>query len=70
MNEQEDEPAETTENVHNSAQNCTAPPANQPVRRAPEPGRNSPCPCKSGMKYKRCCGTGSASFNRSSAPSR
>ncbi len=23
---------------------------------APEPGRNSPCPCGSGNKYKRCCG--------------
>ena len=23
-------------------------------------GRNSPCPCGSGKKYKRCCGTGSA----------
>lgn len=24
------------------------------------PGRNEPCPCGSGRKYKRCCGTGSA----------
>jgi len=23
---------------------------------APEPGRNNPCPCGSGKKYKRCCG--------------
>ena len=22
----------------------------------PEPGRNDPCPCGSGRKYKRCCG--------------
>jgi ribosomal protein S18 acetylase RimI-like enzyme len=22
-----------------------------------EPGRNDPCPCGSGRKYKRCCGT-------------
>lgn len=21
----------------------------------PEAGRNDPCPCKSGKKYKRCC---------------
>ena len=21
-----------------------------------EPGRNSPCPCGSGKKYKKCCG--------------
>lgn len=24
--------------------------------RRPEPGRNSPCYCKSGLKYKMCCG--------------
>lgn len=23
---------------------------------APEPGRNEPCPCGSGKKYKKCCG--------------
>ncbi len=23
-----------------------------------EPGRNDPCPCGSGKKYKKCCGTG------------
>lgn len=28
----------------------------QPVRAAPRPGRNDPCPCHSGKKYKRCCG--------------
>lgn len=21
-----------------------------------KPGRNAPCPCGSGLKYKRCCG--------------
>ena len=26
--------------------------------KAQEPGRNSPCPCGSGQKYKRCCGSG------------
>ena len=25
-------------------------------RRAPVPGRNAPCHCGSGRKYKRCCG--------------
>jgi uncharacterized protein YecA (UPF0149 family) len=31
--------------------------AEQPVRRAePKVGRNDPCPCGSGKKYKRCCG--------------
>lgn len=26
------------------------------VREAPKVGRNDPCPCGSGKKYKRCCG--------------
>ncbi len=28
----------------------------QPVRVAKRPGRNDPCPCGSGKKYKNCCG--------------
>ncbi|MEO5375957.1 MAG: YchJ family protein [Alphaproteobacteria bacterium] len=29
----------------------------QPIRRAsPKVGRNDPCPCGSGKKYKKCCG--------------
>lgn len=27
----------------------------QPVRSTPRPGRNEPCPCGSGLKFKRCC---------------
>jgi len=27
-----------------------------PATRAAAPGRNDPCPCGSGQKYKRCCG--------------
>lgn len=27
-----------------------------PIRKAPEPGRNDPCPCGSGKKYKKCHG--------------
>ena len=26
------------------------------VREAPKVGRNDPCPCGSGLKYKKCCG--------------
>ncbi|MGQ0710291.1 MAG: UPF0149 family protein [Rhodoferax sp.] len=28
----------------------------QPARRAEQPGRNDPCSCGSGKKYKKCCG--------------
>ncbi|MFA4949093.1 MAG: SEC-C metal-binding domain-containing protein, partial [Candidatus Krumholzibacteriia bacterium] len=33
-------------------------PKAQPVRSAPRAGRNDPCPCGSGKKYKKCCGKG------------
>ncbi|MBC6995220.1 SEC-C domain-containing protein [Lewinella lacunae] len=26
------------------------------VRKGPKIGRNAPCPCGSGKKYKNCCG--------------
>jgi hypothetical protein len=28
----------------------------KPIRTAPKIGRNDPCPCGSGKKYKKCCG--------------
>ena len=28
----------------------------EPVRKDKKPGRNDPCPCGSGKKYKKCCG--------------
>jgi preprotein translocase subunit SecA len=31
-------------------------PAKVPVRVGPKVGRNDPCPCNSGKKYKKCCG--------------
>ena len=35
-----------------------APEAKRPVRTADKVGRNDPCPCGSGKKYKECCGRG------------
>jgi hypothetical protein len=35
-----------------AAQSCTKP---QPIRVAPQPGRNELCPCGSNLKFKRCC---------------
>ena len=34
--------------------------ANRPVHKAKKPGRNDPCPCGSGKKYKKCCGRNEA----------
>ena len=31
-------------------------PITEPLQAAPRIGRNEPCPCGSGKKYKRCCG--------------
>jgi preprotein translocase subunit SecA len=36
----------------------SAPPKQEPVRVAPKIGRNDPCPCGSGKKYKHCHGKG------------
>ena len=30
----------------------------EPIKADSAPGRNDPCPCGSGKKYKRCCGAG------------
>ena len=32
------------------------PPPVEPVHVEETPGRNDPCPCGSGKKYKKCCG--------------
>jgi hypothetical protein len=33
-----------------------SPPAERPAAHVNKPGRNEPCPCGSGKKYKKCCG--------------
>ena len=45
------------------AQKGGAPVKKQPVKKAPKPGRNDPCPCgkmkadgSRRLKYKECCG--------------
>ena len=35
-------------------------PTNTPIRNDNKVGRNDPCPCGSGKKYKKCCGASSA----------
>jgi hypothetical protein len=30
----------------------------EPIQAAPKTGRNDPCPCGSGRKFKKCCGAG------------
>lgn len=38
----------------------TPPPSSTPLMAAPKTARNDPCPCQSGKKYKKCCGSGDA----------
>jgi len=40
---------------HAHAAPAGAPPARPIVNRAPKVGRNDPCPCGSGKKFKACC---------------
>ncbi|MBE6672873.1 MAG: preprotein translocase subunit SecA [Ruminococcaceae bacterium] len=51
----------TSEGLQGSTQTATqsggkVPPKASPVKKAPKVGRNDPCPCGSGKKYKKCCG--------------
>lgn len=38
------------------ADDDSAPAGTGQILTFPKPGRNAPCPCGSGLKYKRCCG--------------
>jgi preprotein translocase subunit SecA len=45
------------EGAANGAPPASAPERKLPIRKVgPTPGRNDPCPCGSGKKYKNCCG--------------
>ena len=47
---------ETSGHVHGP--NCSHGHSHAPVRRdEPKVGRNDPCTCGSGKKFKKCCGT-------------
>ena len=51
------QPARRQANLAASGGGAANPPAaRQPVRATPKVGRNAPCPCGSGKKYKRCHG--------------
>ena len=39
-----------------AANSGEAPQKKKPIKKVAKPGRNDPCPCGSGLKYKKCCG--------------
>lgn len=43
--------------IRSSSWRPVGPPQPPPAVRHAAAGRNDPCPCQSGRKYKRCCGT-------------
>jgi preprotein translocase subunit SecA len=57
VREQEFQHKDETANLQYSGSSETAEAKKEPKRRAaPKVGRNDPCPCGSGKKYKKCCG--------------
>jgi len=62
--------AQQAQQAQQITQNMSAPPQYnspvgevekvRPVKVAPKVGRNDPCPCGSGKKYKKCCGINEA----------
>ncbi|MEG6615143.1 preprotein translocase subunit SecA [Peptococcaceae bacterium 1198_IL3148] len=53
---QEAQPQQRTNIVENRYQDEEKEAKKQPVRNEETVGRNDPCPCGSGKKYKKCCG--------------
>ena len=49
-------PAKASDVVSEAANAAEAQAKAKPVRTGPKVGRNDPCPCGSGKKYKQCCG--------------
>ncbi len=49
-------PPERKEVARNIVTNADQSVAKQPVKAGQKVGRNDPCPCGSGKKYKECCG--------------
>jgi preprotein translocase subunit SecA len=51
-----EEPSKIEEKEPDSGRSPQEPPKGQPIQSLPQIGRNDPCPCGSGKKYKKCCG--------------
>ena len=60
MNENrgEDAMAEAEDSQRRASAGASRPRPTQPVHVGPKVGRNDPCPCGSGKKYKNCHGRG------------
>jgi hypothetical protein len=49
------EPKETQQHLNVLKSRSSWPDSKPHIRSAPKVGRNEPCPCKSGKKFKQCC---------------
>jgi len=52
----QEEPPKREEVAKPTATSADGTDTKRPVRSNKKPGRNDPCPCGSGLKYKKCCG--------------
>ena len=52
----ENQGAKQPARINNAAQKRNEPPKQAPIVKTAKVGRNDPCPCGSGKKYKKCCG--------------
>ncbi|WP_082087068.1 SEC-C metal-binding domain-containing protein [Teredinibacter purpureus] len=48
--------SEETNNEHCCSNISCCAPQSPTIRLTPKVGRNKPCPCDSGRKFKKCCG--------------
>ncbi|MBQ6882799.1 MAG: SEC-C domain-containing protein, partial [Clostridia bacterium] len=47
---------EVQNKTYNMSKSHLSPQVSNPIKVEKAPGRNDPCPCGSGKKYKNCCG--------------
>lgn len=58
--EEFDKRARTKEDIEAEEKLIKATKKVDPIKADAAPGRNDPCPCGSGQKYKKCCGAAKA----------
>ncbi len=65
-------PPDDLTNEPNPPEAAASQPAFQPASAGPDPGqiaRNAPCPCRSGLKFKRCCASKTGADRTPAEPS-
>ena len=66
--DEEEEEEESFDEEHDEGEGVAWAVPLRPVISPPQIGRNSPCPCGSGRKYKRCCGKADGPARKADEP--